>query len=385
MDKKDDGSVVISPPLKEKNSYRRNDEDTVNTKCKKDIATALCDSAVLFIENEGKTSARYTLESDYVLNVLGFTHLAERIIRTNEKLFSIRTSQLNGRKYIASTKMGDQLLAALKTDVPSIRKFFPQHELNPYFELFVQHAQVRDLDYWHSIWEAVSKDEITKANDTLQGFVNALREEGRRASFKAKLRRFQRSANKNGQSLNRYLRKTLAHHSSINICRFDLGYRMNGASPIVQPCVTDHQTAKAHRETFLKALRKSEFSKYLIGYAWKVENSSAKGFLHHLLIILDEESAGYQSIIDDNLRKIWDEATASTGLLVDCSTLHPSFKSEGAGLLDNGNKDARVVIRKICTYLTQTDNYLKLDLPDGGRAFGRSEVVEKKNKQLPGE
>lgn len=357
----------------------------MNNKIKNDICTALNDSAVLFTEQEGALSPRYTLESDYILNVLGFTHLAERIIRTNEKIFWIATNRFNQRKYIASTKMGDLLMAALRTNVPAIRSFFPHHELNPNFELFVQHAQERDLDYWLSLQEAFSRDEVTRANDTLQGFVNALREEGRRASFKDKLRRFQRSANKNDQSLKLYLRKTLTHHSKINIRRFDLSYRMVGASSIIEPCVTEHKTARAQREYFLKALKKIELSKHLIGYAWKMENSSAKGFLHHLLLILDEESIEYQSMIDDHIRKIWDEATVSTGLLVDCSTLHPSFKSEGAGLLDRGNKDAWIVIRKICTYLTQTDTYLKLDLPDGGRAFGRAEVVEKKNKQLAAE
>lgn len=357
----------------------------MKNKMKNDISTALNDSAVLFTEQEGTLSPRYTLESDYVQNVLGFTHLAERIIRTTERIFWIAKNRINHRKYIASTKMGDLLMAALRTNVPAIRKHFPHHELNPYFELFVQHAQERDLDYWLSLQEAFSKDEITRASDTLQGFVNTLREEGRRASFKAKLRRFQRSANKNGQSLNRYLRRTLAHHSKINIRRFDLNYRMDGTSLSIQPCVTDHKIAKAQREAFLKALKKSESSKYLIGYAWKMENSSSKGFLHHLLLILDEESVEHHSVIDDSLRKIWDEVTASTGLLVDCSTLHPSFKSEGAGLLDNGNKDAWITIRKICTYLTQTDNYIKLDLPDGGRAFGRAEVAEKKNKLLAGD
>lgn len=126
-------------------------------------------------------------------------------------------------------------------------------------------------------------------------------------------------------------------------------------------------------------------SEHLIGYAWKLENSTAKGFLHHLLLILDEESTENQSMIDDHLRKIWDEATASTGLLVDCSALPHSFKSEGAGLLRNDDKEAWNIVRNISTYLTQTNNYIKLDLPDGGRAFGRSEVLTKTNKPLAAE
>lgn len=164
---------------------------------------------MLLTEQKGELNSRYTLESDYVLNIIGFSHLTERIIRTNNKLFTIMTNQFNKRKYIASTKMGDLVMAALKANVPGIRRFFPHHKMNPYFELFVQHARERNLDYWVSLWHALLNDEIIKASDALQGFVNTLREEGRRASFKAKLRRFQRSANKNDQSLKSYLRKNL--------------------------------------------------------------------------------------------------------------------------------------------------------------------------------
>lgn len=357
----------------------------MNNKMKNDICTALNDCAVLFTEQQGTLSPRYTLESNYVQDLVGFSNLAEKIIRTNERLFSIRPSRQHDWKYIASTKLGTELLEALKTDVPSIRQFFPDHELNPYFELFVEQAKERDLDYWVALRADMLTDQIAKASDALHGLVNALREEGRSASFKAKLRRFQRSANKNCQSLNRYLRKTLAHHSRINIRRFDLSYRMAEAQFIIQPGVTNHQTVKMHREAFLKALKKSELSKYVIGYAWKMENSSARGFLHHLLLILDEKSIQSQSSIDDNLRKMWDEVTASTGLLVDCNSLRPSFKSIGIGLLDNSNKEAWIIVRKLCTYLTLTDNYLKLNLPDGGRTFGRAEFVEKQNTQLTGE
>ena len=78
----------------------------VNNRMKNDICTALRDSAVLLTEQKGELSSRYTLESDYVLNIIGFSHLTERIIRTNNKLFTIMTNQFNKRKYIASTKMG---------------------------------------------------------------------------------------------------------------------------------------------------------------------------------------------------------------------------------------------------------------------------------------
>lgn len=355
---------------------------TMNKTLKSEICTALTDSAVLFIEHDAKLVSRHTLESNYVMNVFGITHLAERIIRTRENLSSLQTNKFTKGTLITYNKLGRSLRNALNTDVPDIRNHFPTHEFNPYFELFVRHARDRGLDYGISIRNAYTKEEITRANDILQGFVNALRQEGQSTSFKAKLRSFQRNPNKNCQSLNRYLRKTLAQHIRIHITRLDLSYQRDASSPIIIPNTMSSQTIKAHREAFLKLLKKSEVSEHLIGYAWKMEGSAVKGFLHHMMLVLDETSISNQATISEILQKIWGEVTEGNGLLVDCSTLAPSCKSEGTGLLEHSSKDACAMIRKICNQMTQTDYYIKLNLPNGGRAFGRAEVVKKKNKSV---
>jgi len=353
----------------------------MNNKLKSEICTALTDGAVLFIEHEGKLMPRYTQESDYVMSVFGITHLAEKIVRTSEQPFSIQTNKFTRGKQIAANKLGRHLINALNTNVPAIRSFFSTHEFNPYFELFVRHARDRDLDYGITIQNAYTKEETTRAHDTLQGFVNALRQEGQSANFKAKLRSFERNPNKNCQSLNRYLRKTLAHHTRIKIARLDLSYQRDGSSLITIPHMMPSSTVKAHREAFLKLLKKSEVSEQLIGYAWKMESSAVKGFLHHMMLVLDEASISNQSIINEVLQKTWGEVTEGNGLLVDCSTLTPSCKSEGTGLLEHSSKDAWAMIRKICMQMTQPDNYIKLNC--GGRSFGRSEVVEKcKNRTV---
>lgn len=349
----------------------------MNNKLKSEICTALTDGAVLFIEHDAKLVSRHTLESDYVMNIFGITHLVERIVRTRESLFSLQTNKLTKGTLITPNKQGRFLINALNTNVPAIRSFFSTHEFNPYFELFVRHARDRDLDYGISIQNAYTKEETTRAHDTLQGLVNALRQEGQSAIFKAKLRSFQRNPNKNCQSLNRYLRKTLAQHTRIHIARLDLSYQRDASSPIIIPNMMSSQTIKAHREAFLKLLKKSEVSEHLIGYAWKMENSAVKGFLHHMMLVLDEASISKQSMISEALQKTWGEVTEDKGLLVDCSTLTPSCKSEGTGLLEHSSKDAWAMIRKICIQMTQTDNYIKLNLPNGGRSFGRAEVIEK--------
>lgn len=347
----------------------------MNNKLKNEIGTALTDCAVLIIEHDGKLMPRYTLESNYVMSVFGIAHLAEKIVRTSEQPFSIQTNKFTRGKQIAANKLGRHLINALNTDVPAIRSFFSTHEFNPYFELFVRHARDRDLDYGITIQNAYTKEEITRANDTLQGFVNALRQEGQSASFKTKLRSFQRNPNKNCQSLNRYLRKTLTHHAKIRITQLDLSYQQDASSLIIIPPMMSAQTVKAHREAFLKLLKKSEVSEHLIGYAWKMESSAVKGFLHHMMLVLDDASISKQSTINEVLQKIWGEVTEGNGLLVDCSTLTPSCKSECTGLLEHSSKGAWAMIRKICIQMTLTDNYIKLNLPNGGRSFGRAEVV----------
>ena len=355
---------------------------TMKNKQKNEIYTALTDSTVLFAECDGKLKLIYTQESNHVQNILGISNLVEKIVRTREQLFSLQTNKFTQQKQIVANRLGRLLINTLNADVPTIRGFFSFHEFNPYFELIVRHARERDLDRGLILRAADTKEAITRANDVLHGFVNALREVGQSTKFKEKLRSFQRNPNKNYQSLNRYLRKTLAHHTKINICRLDLSYQRDASSLITIPHMMPSQTVKAHREAFLKLLKKSEVSEHLIGYAWKMEGSALKGCLHHMVLVLDGASISKQSKINEALQKIWNEVTEGNGLLVDCSTLTPSYKSEGTGLVEHSNKDAWAMIRKICVYMAKTDNYLKLKLPDGGRSFGRAEVIDKKKSVL---
>lgn len=376
MDHKNAGRVTAATTLNKEQATDAAQKSTgkkVNKFIKNDVSTALHDSAVLFWDHEGRLQTGYTTEIDYVMNVVGVVNLVEMIIRTNAKLFSIQTNKFNKSRYIELTKMGDRLLSALRIDVPSIRQSYHQHLFHPYFELFVRRARERDLDHLVYLRHALTTEEITRSNDVLQGFVSALREEGRSAKFKATLRRFQRGPNKNCQGLIRYLRKNLAQQGKINIRRYDLSYRRDGSLLTVPPCVTDHQTAKTQREAFIKALRKSELGK--CGYAWKLEHSDCKGFMHHFLLVLDEASVERQEEIDAVLRKIWNEVTDDTGLLIACNLLSPFYKNEGVGLLSNDDNEAWLIIRRIAIYMTQTDNYIKLNLPGNARAFGKAEFV----------
>ncbi len=348
----------------------------MNPNTRNEIGTLLRDASVSFVEIDGELRAVYTHESDYAIFILNIDTLADKIIRTNEKLFTLKTNPLTKRKFLSPTKTGTWLLSALKTDVPGIRDCFCKHEFSPRFELFVKHAKDRDLDFWYAINNSLSGEEVTKACDSLDGLVNAVREEGKRASFKAKLRNFERSANKNNRSLYQYLRKTLTLHTKINVRRYDLAYQKEGTWPTHQACSVIHQEAKEHRETLIKAMKKNLIGTHLIGYAWKIEHSSGRGFQHHLLLILEEASFEEQASVDAALKEAWSEATKTKGLLVDCNALHPSYKSVGIGLIDSNEKAARTTFQKICTYMTQVDNYIKLDVPGAARAFGKAEVLE---------
>lgn len=351
----------------------------MNKNTRKEIGSLMAEAAVSFFEVDGELRPVYTDESDYAITVLAIDSLTEKIIGSNEKLFALKTNKFTKQKFIAPTKTGSGLLSALKSNVPGIRSCFCNHEFSPRFELFVKHAIERDLDYWLTFDSAISEKDVTKACDILNGFVNAVREEGRRASFNAKLRRFQRSADKNNLSLYRYLRRTLAKNSKINVRRYDLAYQKEGAWPTQKACSVTSSQAKEHREALIKAAKKDLIGKHLIGYAWKMDHSAPRGFQHHLLLVLDEESAEEQLSVDAALKHAWGEATGGKGLLVDCNNLYPAFKSHGIGLIDD-DKAAWSVFRNICIQMTQADNFIKLSLPGTARAFGKAELIDKKTK-----
>lgn len=350
----------------------------MNRNTRQEISTLMRDAAVSFSEANGELHPVYTCEADYAITVLAIDTLTDKIIRSNEKLFALKMNAFSKQKYIAPTKTGRWLLSTLQTDVPGIRACFSNHEFSPRFELLVKHARARGLDHWLSIINAISAEEVTKACDILDGLVSALREEGRRTSFKAQLHRFQRSAGKNNLSLYRYLRKTLIRQTKINVRRYDLSYQKEGVSPMLKAYSMTYQEAKEHREALIKAVRKNLIGRHLIGYAWKMEHSAERGFLHHLLLVLEEASLEEQVLVDAALKEAWNEVTKTKGLLIDCSALYPSCKSIGIGPIDSNDNEALATFRKICLYMTQIDNCIKLSLPGSAKAFGKAELTAKK-------
>lgn len=332
--------------------------------------------SIFFAEVDGELRLRYPEGMNYADTVFEIDTLTIAIIKSRNKLFSITTNRFNKMKIIEPTLGGRRVIAAINTSISDVRACFNHHDFNPRIELFYKHAMYLEIKNWLMLQHSSSSDDTIKACNTLNEFIAAIRKEGKSASFKAQIRLFERSADKNHLNLYRYLKTTLALAGKFKLCRYDLAYKKLGVWPNVKPNLFGHDKVKMHRDAFIKSIRKNPISKYLIGYAWKMEQSAERGFEHHLLLVLRENSSQSQEEINSALINAWDSATGKTGLLIDCSVLHPSIKSVGTGLIDNNDSESWKTLRRVCHYMTQADRYIKLKLLKG-RTFGKAGLVKK--------
>lgn len=335
--------------------------------------------SIFFAEVDGELRLRYPRGMDYAEAVFEIDTLTKAIIKSRNKLFSITTNRFNKMKYIEPTFGGRKVMSAINTNFTEVRTCFIRHEFSPRFELFYKHTKHLEIKKWLMLQHSSDSEDTIKSCEALNGFINAIREEGRSASFKSMMRRFERCADKNDLNLYRYLRKTLTLNGKINLCRYDIAYRKIGKWPDVKPYPFDQDRVKKHRDTLIKAIRKEPLSKFLIGYAWKMEQSAERGFQHHLLLILEDESLRSQDAINHELNEAWDSITGGKGLLIDCGSPHNSVRGVGTGLIDNNDNESWKTLRKVCHYMTQADRYIKLKIPKG-RTFGKAGLVNKKKQ-----
>lgn len=256
---------------------------------------------------------------------------------------------------------------------------FPNYEMNPYFEAIVGNEQFFDVSSQIRRPLPPYGTQCFELAKTLNCFVEAMRQDAKRPDFKAAVKGFERSANKNHQSLMRYIGALFGKYSKLLVLRLDLEYRIDEKTGRSHGVNLAHEKVAEHRDTFFTTLPnylKRRLDKDVsVGYVWKLEYGPTNGWHHHTLLFLDgqkvREDVGYGKIIGD----YWNQITENTGRYFNCNadkTVYQRQDTLGIGLIDHRDRKLRHNLENIVAeYLTKIDACAKLKLPEGARSFGR--------------
>ncbi len=345
------------------------------------------------------------VDVDVIERIYAISQLVGKVIGSEEQLFRVRQSSKTSFRVVSAVgRMGRDLLRFSSVDLSDLVTYFPAHKLHPFVQVFWDH-------FWQPLWGSSliralsdsSKDRIDKVADALNQQVEALRASTKTPEFRRQLKSVQRTVNKNRKNFTDYLEGLFGVCGRLLVIRLDLSYheedvqrqnrvmRRNRVHQVYQISgepvkYIDVPAAEApqghdevlqigdvmqHRERFIKHLRKY-CKTSLRGYAWKMEYGLLKGYHHHVVILLDGSQVREDVTIGRALGEHWRRViTGDRGLYYNCNAEKSTYRHCAVGMQRHDDPELWLGLSKVVDYLTKPDLYVRLDLPDNKRTFGK--------------
>jgi len=319
-------------------------------------------------------------------DAMGLAHRVDAFIESLEKGRIPHPSfevNIDGRGFphIKANSSGTQALILLKARAATLQDQYPSQDYSPRFKLFCKVAKGLDLQYLHD-GDIIGSFAIAEhVADRLSALILTIKTRAQSASFKAKLKRHTKASSKNYRGacyLVDHLFKKFKR--GVRVIRLDLGYKRK-----TELCEFDSPltTAEifAHRADFIAALPGLIHHDALAAYIWKTEFKPAKGFHHHLLIFLDAGKVRQDVTIARLLGEHWQKViTDERGLYQNINAEYQDKQHEPTtyvGLI-RGYDAQRIESLKLIgvDYLCKHDYLIRWVMPDGHRAFGKTEVKQ---------
>lgn len=324
--------------------------------------------------------------------------LVMNIIQSKETIFHVKESY--GRKYVSSTD-NNKILDYYFSRFTSIDicEELPVHKFDPYVKLFIKNLNDDTFSipiqqylcgyYDYTTQQLVmprTQELVNKTVDTLNRFIDSIRQEAASKEFKQRIWYYQRLSKKNYRSLMKYIDNLFMRHGRLLVLRVDLHYLYDDAIPFMatDKIYQKYWQVKKDREHFFNNMRSNKFFDNLLGYAWKLEYGTQKGFHYHMMFFFQGAKVQEDSNLAMKIGKYWtDVVTKGRGLYYNCNrkARKDTYDNLGIGMINHYDTELIENLKKAAHYLAKTDYVARLFVLDEdgkkGRTFGKSEMKER--------
>jgi hypothetical protein len=248
------------------------------------------------------------------------------------------------------------------------------YTFEPYIALMVKQVEAFGLSINQLRAIHRGSEDIVPLVQKLNSCVDSIRQEASSKAFQGKLKNYQRSSNKNYKELTSYVDALFEHYSKLLVVRVDLSYQKQHAK-------TTQAEAKRDREHLLQNTRSNKLFDAMVGYIWKLEHGSEKGFHYHMIFFFDGSKVRQDITKALLIGKYWTNVvTKGRGLYYNCNADKSRYKSCGIGMVHNADSLMRDSLTSLAVpYLTKTDLYMKLQTT--GRGMGKMERPRQKDSR----
>ena len=296
----------------------------------------------------------------------------QKLIRTEGDAFTLRDVGKNGEASLQRNYSGAILYKLLKINVSQDKRLRSLYTFEPYIALMVKQIEAFGLTY--NLLRSVHRESEENEGlvQKLNSCVDSIRLEARSKAFQGKLKNYQRSSNKNYKELTSYVDALFDHYSRLLVVRVDLSYQKRHAK-------TTQAEAQQDREHLFRNTRSNKLFENMVGYIWKLEHGSEKGFHYHTIFFFDGSKVQQDIIKALQIGRYWtDIVTKGRGLYYNCNLDKSAYKRCGIGMVDHRDSSMRDTLTSLAVpYLTKTDLYMKLQTT--GRGMGKMERPRQKD------
>ncbi|EPY8494707.1 inovirus-type Gp2 protein [Pseudomonas aeruginosa] len=270
------------------------------------------------------------------------------------------------------TKIGRELLLALRIDVGGLLDIYKGGRLSPYLCVFDKvKRQLSEceggVDFYSDSYT------VSEQVDVVKRAVGAILQEASAAEFKKHVRNCERAVNKNTKSLEEFVDSLFERYSRLLVLRLDIGYSLSYLQS--QSWVMSLERVKKDFSVFLRLISRGRLKDTLRGYIWKLEFGPSKQYHYHVMVFLDGAKHQEDIRLCEELGEIWKvKVTAGDGVYFNCNRKKYRYKRNGTGMVAWDDAVKIDNLKWAGKYLVKKDLLIRPNLLDKERMFGKSAV-----------
>ncbi|WP_416261062.1 YagK/YfjJ domain-containing protein [Gibbsiella quercinecans] len=310
------------------------------------------------------TTLLITKDYDYIKSQIRMLSILNQLVRKENT--SLNTNATVNNKY--TTRILLEAINCIKQVNNSMCEY---HKPHPLIELFFQ------ITTNNNLYRTLGKSTPTPVDIiTLNNLLHQFQVESNSVKYKRKLRNFHRTSQKNHLSSLSYINELFENYSKILVLRVDLSYLKSKYNSITAA------TTQIHRKKLLKSVQSHSLFQHCIGYLWKMEFGSIKGFHYHTCFFFDGNKVRNDILLARLVGVYWSQKiTDGMGLYFNCNAAYHQDDRSGIGNVHYSDNKKRNNLKIAIKYLTKTDSIIRLTLPNNSRIFGRGEMIKNQSKK----
>lgn len=310
--------------------------------------------------------AHITDDYDDLIQITYYTNLAKDILTTQQRLFRARKPHRGLAERVTGLQGFEKYLNLLRwLERMTYSEVIVQQ---PHLNALLQASQAVLSNYDLAHWRQLQGQQAIYLVSDLNVCIANYRHAANQPEFKRQLNNRLRNQRQRAREMQEWINHHFKRHSKLLLIRLDTGFNDS-----IKPHLTA-QGLTRYRQQLIDHVQ-TDYPAY-VGFLWKLEWMPLKGYHFHWLLVFNGQQLKNDVLIAKQIGEHWKkEILQGNGVYYNCNANTKAYERNAIGMVDRRDSIKRAHFSLIINYLTKLDDYLRHQLTDGSRGFGKSCIL----------